>query len=332
VGTALAAQDTTATLGSAGAAFRLRMLLHINDAQLGLNGQDFKLQFAQQSGTCDTAFSEESYADVTGVTIIAYNNNATPADGAALTDNANDPEHNCPSCHTNVNQTYEELNNFTNSVAAVPMGEDGLWDFSLIDNGATAGTAYCLRAVKSDATVLNTYSVVPQITTAAAATVSCDASITSTAFGTLATGSVTTASPNASTTMTCGDPGCTLSIAGAGNGSNPGLATTTPAYLVPSPDAAFNPTAVLAAGTEGYGITATTTAGGSGGTLAIYSRYDVDSGGTRVGGLELAGFGLASSTAAVSNRQLTVTHKAAIGVLTMAAKYEDTLTYSCAGN
>ena len=170
VGTALAAQDTAATLGSAGAAFRLRTLLHITGTGgLSASGQNFKLQFAQQSGTCDTAFSGETYADVTAATVIAYNNNATPADGADLTDNANDPEHNCPSCHTNVNQDYEELNNFTNSVAAIPAGQDGKWDFSLKDNGATASTAYCFRAVKSDGSQLDTYSVVPQITTAAAA-------------------------------------------------------------------------------------------------------------------------------------------------------------------
>src|SRR3989338_6867559 len=165
VGTTLAAQDTAATLGSTGAAFRLRMLLHIGAAQLGVSAQNFKLQFAQQSGTCDTAFVGETYADVTAATVIAYNDNLTPADGATLTANASDPTH---GADTIVNQTYEELNNFTNSVAAIPSAQDGKWDFSLKDNGATASTAYCLRAVKSDATVLNTYTVIPQITTAAA--------------------------------------------------------------------------------------------------------------------------------------------------------------------
>ncbi|MDO8522674.1 MAG: hypothetical protein Q7S12_00085 [bacterium] len=164
VGTTLAAQDTAATLGSTGALFRLRMLLHIGVNQLALSGETFKLQFAQQSGTCDTAFSGESYADVTGATVIAYNNNATPADADNLTANASDPTH---SADTIVNQDYEELNNFTNSVAAIPSGQDGKWDFSLFDNGANASTAYCLRAVLSTGTVLDTYTLIPQITTAA---------------------------------------------------------------------------------------------------------------------------------------------------------------------
>lgn len=164
VGSALAAQDTAATLGSTGAAFRLRMLIHQTEGRTEVSGQSFKLQFAAKSGTCDTGFSGESYADVTGSTVIAYNNNATPADGDNLTANANDPTH---SGDTIVNQTYEEANNFTNTVAVIPSGQDGKWDFSLIDNGASASTAYCLRAVKSDGTVLDTYTSIPEVTTAA---------------------------------------------------------------------------------------------------------------------------------------------------------------------
>ena len=187
VGTALAAQDTAATLGSTGAAFRLRMLLHIGTTQLDFNGQTFTLQFSQRGtdNLCDTAFSGETYADVTAATVIAYNDNATPADGAALTANANDPTH---GTDTIVNQTYEELNNFTNSVAVIPSGQDGKWDFSLKDNGAATSTAYCFRAVKSDSTLLDTYTVIPQITTASAAVVSVSVSDGVVTYGTMAAG------------------------------------------------------------------------------------------------------------------------------------------------
>jgi MSHA biogenesis protein MshQ len=165
VGSALAAQNTPATLGAAGATFRLRMLLHVSNVSLAISGQAFKLQFAVRSGTCDTAFSGETYADVTAASVIAYNNNATPADGATLTANAGDPTH---GADTLVNQTYEELNNFTNSVAAINAGQDGKWDFSLKDNGASAGTTYCFRVVRDTGTVLETYSVIPEISTATA--------------------------------------------------------------------------------------------------------------------------------------------------------------------
>jgi hypothetical protein len=162
VGTTLAAQDTPATLVNPGDAFRLRTLLHVGASQLGSLGESFKLQFATKSGICDTAFSGETYADVTGATAIAYSTANTPPDGDALTSNANDPTH---SGHTIVNQDYEEANNFTNSIAAIPAGQDGKWDFSLIDNGAPASTSYCFRVRKSDDTNINTYTVIPEITT-----------------------------------------------------------------------------------------------------------------------------------------------------------------------
>ncbi|PCI19160.1 hypothetical protein COB64_04180, partial [Candidatus Wolfebacteria bacterium] len=167
VGSALASQDTAATLSSDGDAFRLRSLLHIGVANLASSGENFKLQFSERSGTCDTGFSGETYTDVTAGTAIAYNNNTTPSDGDNLTSNANDPTH---GGDTITNQDYEELNNFTNSVSAINVGQDGKWDFSLIDNDGTSPVTYCLRIVKSDNSVLDTYSVIPEITTAADST------------------------------------------------------------------------------------------------------------------------------------------------------------------
>jgi hypothetical protein len=167
VGTALAAQDTAATLGLTGAAFRLRMLLHVGVSDLFTNEGSFKLQFAQRGtdGVCDTSFSGETYSDVTTSTVIAFYNNSTPSDGANLTANTNDPTH---GSDTIVNQTYEELNPFTNSVAAISAGQDGKWDFALFDNNSTpTSTTYCFRIVKNDGSLLNTYSVIPQITMSA---------------------------------------------------------------------------------------------------------------------------------------------------------------------
>lgn len=171
VGTAFAAQDSPATLSSTGQSFRLRKLIHINYADLVISGQNFKLQFAQKSGTCDTGFSGETYADVTGATLISFNDNATPADGDNLTSNASDPIH---GGDTIVNQDYEESNNFTNSVALIAAGQDGKWDFSLIDNGAPANTAYCFRTVKSDGSLLDTYTNIPEVITASGGALSAD--------------------------------------------------------------------------------------------------------------------------------------------------------------
>ena len=160
VTTALAAQDTSAILISPNQAFRLRLLIHVGGSALPISGQNFKLQYSPRSGSCDAGFVGETYGDVTTSGAISYNNNSPP-DSASLTPNVSlDPTH---SGHTVVSQTYEELNNFTNAVAAIPSGQDGQWDFVLKANSAPSNTSYCFRAVKSDGSLLPTYTVIPEI-------------------------------------------------------------------------------------------------------------------------------------------------------------------------
>jgi len=317
VGTTLAAQDTAATLGSTGAAFRLRMLLHIALNKLFASDQTFKLQFAQQSGTCDTGFVGETYADVTAATVIAYNNNATPVDGATLTANASDPTH---GADTIVNQTYEELNNFTNSFAAIPSGQDGKWDFSLKDNGATASTAYCLRALKSDGTVLNTYTQIPQITTAAAApaqTLTFSLGANSLALGTLSTTAVTSGShtislsTNAGSGMVVTYSGPTLTsgantitamaTAAASSAGTEQFGLNAVANTSPSVGAACSGTAPIAAAATGY---------------ATANNFKFVSGETIV-----------SSAGSINSTTCTISYIANITNTTEAGSYTSTLTY-----
>lgn len=156
-----------------------------------------------------------------------------------------------------------------------------------------------------------------------ASSVTCSTDNTSTSFGTLTSSVIATSTPNASSTMSCNTgTGCTLSI----NDASAGLATSSPAYTIPTVRT------TLSAGTEGYGIIATTTATGSGGTLSIKSIYLNSFTGNTVGELNTTSTVLASSTASVSNREVVVKHKAAVSGTTQAASYADTITYSCAGN
>ena len=163
-------------------------------------------------------------------------------------------------------------------------------------------------------------------------TVSCGASTTTTAFGTLTTSAVSTSTPDVTITMSCNyASGCTLKVQDDGNATNPGLYSTTVAYLIGSADAAYADTATLAAGTEGYGIQGSTNANGSGGTLTIATRYNQT--GNAVGGFEITDQSISSSTEPIANRETVVKHKAAISGLTKAAtNYSDILTYSCTGN
>jgi len=167
VGSTLANLDTPLAMAPAqGTAFRLRILIHAANSNLAISGQTFKLQIAERGGDnlCDTNFSQESYSDLSPSSgaIRFYDN--TPSDGVALTANANDPTHGSPAQTVN-NQTYEEANNFTNSQSAINAGEDGKWDFAIVDFSASQDVTYCLRALKSDGTALNSYTVVPEFTT-----------------------------------------------------------------------------------------------------------------------------------------------------------------------
>lgn len=167
VTTAKAANNTTATAPAAGTVFRLRMLIHVSGQQLAISGKNFKLQFAAvgTDSVCDVNFDGETYADVSTTGNIKYDTGNTPADGDNLTANGSlDPTH---GSDTKVSQDYEEANNFTNSVAAIPQNQDGLWDFALtVDSGAPADTKYCFRVYNvSDSNILDTYTVIPEITT-----------------------------------------------------------------------------------------------------------------------------------------------------------------------
>ncbi len=157
----LANQDTAASAPMQGTPFRLRTLVHVSGKQYGSGAAGVKLQFATKSGTCDTSFTGENYNDVAaGSGTIRYYNNTTPADGATATSNANDPS----AGHTKVMQGYEEANDAA-VLANIPAGQDGEWDFSLIDNSAPAGSSFCFRLVQANGTLLDAYTVIPELTT-----------------------------------------------------------------------------------------------------------------------------------------------------------------------
>jgi hypothetical protein len=330
VGLPLGLQDTPITLISSGQEFRLRILIH-NNIYLPSQVQYFKLQFGTSTGASCTLSPPSSWIDVEKSTVIAFNDNPTPDDNSPLTANLNDPIHGLDTIR---NQTYEEANPFTNSVSAINSGEDGKWDFSLKDNGAPANTTYCFRVIKDDGSLLDTYSVIPQITTAGTApSVSCSLSSTSTSFGNLSPSSISTSSPNITITVSCSGTvsGCTVSVRDTGNGTNGGLyKSTSPTYLIPSPASGFPATSTLSAGTDGYGIQAATTTAGSGGTLSLNPIYNQS--GNTVGKLATTTQTLASSTSDVSSREIIITHKASISNLTPLGNYQDSIIYSCNAN
>ncbi|MDB5166666.1 MAG: hypothetical protein JWM37_738 [Candidatus Saccharibacteria bacterium] len=165
-GTALAATNTAATLP--GTMFDIRMRISVGMMHANANALTLKLQYAARGAdnVCDTSFTNETYADVTTTTTqpISYYDNPTFTSGLPVNTDSKDPTNNSA---TAVVQTYNESNNFSNSKSAIPAGQDGLFDFSLQSSAAPGATHYCFRVVKSDNSLLNTYSAIPDITTAA---------------------------------------------------------------------------------------------------------------------------------------------------------------------
>ena len=169
------------------------------------------------------------------------------------------------------------------------------------------------------------------VTATVPTSVTCALSTTTTAFGTINPSAVYTSSPNVTTTVSCNpSAGCQVQVIDQGNGTNGGLYNSAVNYLIPSPAAGFPATATLVAGTEGYGIQATTTSAGSGGTLTLNTIYNQT--GNTVGRLTTSTTILASSSQPVANREVVVTHKAAVSGLTPAGNYQDTITYTCTSN
>ncbi len=161
VGPPLALQNASTVLASLTAPFRLRMLVNVATNQLAAGNRSFKLQMADMgTGTC--AAPTGAYADVaTSTGYIEFYNNPTPANGDPLVPTSTDP---VDGTNTIVNQTYVEANTFTNSQGAILPGEDGKWDFALIDNSAPGGSTFCFRAVESNGTPFASYAAYPEVT------------------------------------------------------------------------------------------------------------------------------------------------------------------------
>jgi hypothetical protein len=192
---------------------------------------------------------------------------------------------------------------------------------------SVAGAVYLIFLMFQNSADAQNVSVTATVPTS----VTCSLSTTTTAFGNIDPSSVFTSSPNVTTTVSCNPAaGCEVKINDVGSSTAPGLWNSSASFLIPSPNAAFNATATLVAGTKGYGIQATTTANGSGATLNLVSKY-IQSG-TTVAGLTTSTQQLASSSSPTANREIVVTHKSAVDGLTPAGSYADTITYTCVSN
>ena len=177
------------------------------------------------------------------------------------------------------------------------------------------GLALYQEAAAGDTNVVFRFAI--EWSEATISAISCVFSATSTSFSVLSPSQVSTSSPDITITITSSG-GFQIQVKDAGNGTNPGLyKSTSPTYLILSSDA------TLTAGTDGYGIQATTTNS----SISINPKYNKS--GNDVGGLSLTNVVLATSSVAVSNAQIDIKHKASASFLAPTGNYQDTITYTC---
>jgi len=196
--------------------------------------------------------------------------------------------------------THQIVNNATPAAYTVSVG------------GTFGDTGSFVIVIVTDEQVAVTGSIDPSLTFTLSAN--------STTFGTLTTGAVATATPSITLTVgTNANSGYTISVKDQGTGAVAGL------YNAGTSTNIASGTANLSAGTEGYGIQA------SSATATISSPYNVSS--NNVGALSVNSTPLATySTVTASNHTISVAHLAAISLTTKPGAYTDTLTYYVTAN
>lgn len=170
---------------------RLRMDVGVSGGSLSQGAQLFTLQYAALSGTCAASSYSAVGAAGSGSIWRGYDN-ASLSDDTTLTSYVLNP--------SNTLESYEENGSDTTNSVAISAGSFGEWDWSLQNNGATAGTTYCFRMVKDISTAFTGgYTNYPQLTTITSA-----------------------ASIGAAGSVISGDPGTPSSETPRGGGTNLG--------------------------------------------------------------------------------------------------------------
>ena len=153
VSSALANQDEIAYI-TLNEPFRVRFLLNVGLKDMEVNSVNLKLQVAKAVGACDTNFVGETYVDVGPGSLFNYYNNSSLSDGAYINTTSIDP---VDSGVTVKAQTFEEANYIKPSQNFTSIGQDAMWDVSLIPETAVGSTRYCFRVVFADNTLLKGY-------------------------------------------------------------------------------------------------------------------------------------------------------------------------------
>jgi hypothetical protein len=302
-------ENNTLTVTSNGQAFRLRQAISVGTATLSSSGQNFKLQFGEKTSTCAAA----TYADVSPSSgVIRYKDLTGRTDGDTISLVSGDPN----PTGTEQYQTYEEANNFTNSVASIASGENGVWDFSLENNSAVGSKVYCFKVVKSDGTALDTYSQYPEVRIDEVLSFSLDA--TSKNFGTISPGASASDQTSTLTTSSNAASGYQVTM------WQTQLLTSGANTIANWTGTNTSPTTLSGTGTSAFGYSTNDSNLGGGTANRFTSASNLFSGFTTSGPGDIVAD---NTTTPVSNDQFTVTYRLRTSGTQANGTYSTTLIY-----
>ncbi|MBI2062717.1 MAG: hypothetical protein HYT61_00550 [Candidatus Yanofskybacteria bacterium] len=145
---------------ASGSIMRLRTNMLVGTATLNAASQTFQLQYAE--GFNCGALSGGSWASVgasTSNTIWRFGSNGSVTDGTALSSGGTL----LSNSDNGARATYEEGNPSAVNPNAVTSGQRMEHDWSVQNNGAVSGAAYCFRIIRNSGTTLETYNRYPQV-------------------------------------------------------------------------------------------------------------------------------------------------------------------------
>ncbi len=149
-GSALSSENTLATINSTSTIVRLRINITASSTIAATSSIQLNIQYATSTGG--------PWADVgaTATSTWQFYNNSSPTDGSVIGSTL--------LASSDITETYEETNPTVLNPYAIPVGQEGEWDFPLDPKFASDGATYYFRLTKNGGVTIDGYNNYPSLT------------------------------------------------------------------------------------------------------------------------------------------------------------------------
>ncbi|MDP2703934.1 MAG: hypothetical protein Q8P01_01800 [bacterium] len=303
----------------------IRLRFQVDNTGGSASAYNYRLEWAAQSGTCDIAYSGESYAAVPDTATTEHfdmtlSGSSLYVDGDPTTAQLTNAE-----AYTFV--AGDQVESTSNQSGAITLAQNQYTEVEYVfqaNTNATDGGVYCFR-VTNAGTALNSADVVAQVTLAGGGggpTITFSLGANSVNFGTLSSGAVSTGSHTLTVGTNAAD-GVVVTYSGATLTSGANTIT------------AMSTAAASSVGTEQFGINAKDNATPNVG-LECSGTPTIATAATGYAAVDnfkfVSGDTIVSSSGSINDTTCTVSYIANITAATEAGSYTATLTYVATGN